>query len=99
MYDRILVPLDGSEAAAAALAYAELLLSRHVRLLAIEHERVDLTAMCREARSCETYLERVAEPLRQRGRDVETFVVYGSRSSAGARSARCLPRFSQTISS
>ena len=36
MIDRILVPLDGSEPAEAALAYVELLPSRLVRLLQIE---------------------------------------------------------------
>ena len=36
MIDRILVPLDGSETAEAALAYVELLPSRLVRLLQIE---------------------------------------------------------------
>ena len=36
MIERILIPLDGSEAAEAALAYAELLPSRRVRLLRVE---------------------------------------------------------------
>ena len=38
MFDRILVPLDGSEAAEAALAVVEMIPSRRVRLLAVESE-------------------------------------------------------------
>ena len=36
MFERILVPLDGSETAEAALAYVALLPSERVRLLAVE---------------------------------------------------------------
>ena len=39
MYERILVPLDGSETAEAALAYVALLPSERVRLLAVECDR------------------------------------------------------------
>jgi nucleotide-binding universal stress UspA family protein len=81
LYERILVPLDGSQTAEAALAYAALLPSRQVRLLAVEHERADLTAMWWETRTYQDYLERVAEPLRQRGRAVETFVVSGNAAA------------------
>jgi hypothetical protein len=50
MFERILVPLDGSETAEAALAYVALLPSERVRLLAVESDRADLTAVCTAAR-------------------------------------------------
>ena len=75
MFDRILVPLDGSEAAEAALAVSELIPSRRVRLLAVESDLADLTAICAAERDCQAYLERVAEPLRRQGREVETVVL------------------------
>jgi nucleotide-binding universal stress UspA family protein len=78
MFDCILVPLDGSARAEAALAYAQLLPSQRVRLLAVESDQVDLSAVCESARDCKAYLEVVAEPLRQHGRDVETLVVFGN---------------------
>src|SRR3954468_14723068 len=78
MYERILVPLDGSEMAEAALDYVQLLPSRRIRLLAIEHEASGISAICKAARDCKTYLENVAEPLRQQGRDVETSVALGN---------------------
>jgi nucleotide-binding universal stress UspA family protein len=78
MYERILVPLDGSETAEAALAYVPLLPSRHVRLLAVESDRVDLSATCKAARDCKAYLEEAAAPLRQHGWKVETMVVFGN---------------------
>lgn len=78
MYERILVPLDGSEMAEAALDYVQLLPSRRIRLLAIEHEEIGISAICKAARDCKTYLENVAEPLRQQGRDVETYVALGN---------------------
>ena len=78
MYERILVPLDGSETAEAALAYVQLLPSHQVRLLAVESDRADLSAICKAARDCQTYLEAVAEPLREQGRNVETIVVFGN---------------------
>jgi nucleotide-binding universal stress UspA family protein len=78
MYERILVPLDGSEMAEAALDYVQLLPSRRIRLLAIEHEEIGISAICKAARDCKTYLENSAEPLRQQGRDVETSVALGN---------------------
>ena len=78
MYERILVPLDGSETAEAALAYVQVLPSHRVRLLAVESDRADLTAICTAARDCQTYLEAIAEPLREQGRHVETMVVFGN---------------------
>ena len=78
MYERILVPLDGSETAEAALAYVALLPSERVRLLAVECDRADLSAVCTAARDCKAYLEAVAAPLREQGRDVDTLVAFGN---------------------
>jgi nucleotide-binding universal stress UspA family protein len=77
LFERILVPLDGSETAEAALAYVALLPSERVRLLAVESDRANLTAVCTTARDCRTYLEAVAAPLREQGRAVDTVVVFG----------------------
>jgi nucleotide-binding universal stress UspA family protein len=77
MFDLILVPLDGSEAAEAALAVAEVIPSRRVRLLSVESNLSNLTAICVAEPDCQAYLERVAEPLRRQGRDVETIVTFG----------------------
>lgn len=88
MFDLMLVPLDGSEAAEAALTVAALIPSRRIRLLAVESDSVDLTAICSAAQDCHEYLERVAEPLRRQGRKVETTVAFGNpaatRSTADA---------------
>lgn len=78
MFDLILIPLDGSEAAEGALAVVELIPSRRVRLLTVESDLSDLTAICVTEPDCQAYLERVAEPLRRQGRDVETLVVFGN---------------------
>lgn len=76
MYDRILVPLDGSDLAEAALPFAELIPSRHVRLLAVEP--VILAAARRRAAvaplppsgswhglTAAAYLDRVGAPFRR----------------------------------
>jgi nucleotide-binding universal stress UspA family protein len=78
MFDLILIPLDGSEAAEAALAVSELIPSRRVRLLTVESDLSDLTAICATEPDCQAYLERVAEPLRRQGREVETVVTFGN---------------------
>ena len=78
MYERILVPLDGSDAAEAALAYVSLLPSQQVRLLAVESDQAALSAVCTAARDCRAYLEAVAAPLREQGRDVDTVVAFGN---------------------
>lgn len=77
MFDLLLIPLDGSEAAEAAVAVAELIPSSRVRLLTVESDLSDLTAICVTEPNCQTYLERVAEPLRRQGREVETIVTFG----------------------
>jgi nucleotide-binding universal stress UspA family protein len=78
MFEWILVPLDGSDTAEAALAYVALLPSERVRLLAVESDQVDLTAVCTAAQDCRSYLETVAAPLREQGRDVDTLVAFGN---------------------
>jgi nucleotide-binding universal stress UspA family protein len=78
MIERILVPLDGSKVAEAALPYVGLLPSQQVRLLAVESDKTDLTAMCTAASDCKTYLEEIAAPLREQGRDVDTLVAFGN---------------------
>jgi nucleotide-binding universal stress UspA family protein len=78
MFERILVPLDGSETAEAALAYVALLPSEQVRLLAVESDQADLSAVCTAAHDCRAYLEAVAAPPREQGRDVDTLVAFGN---------------------
>jgi nucleotide-binding universal stress UspA family protein len=78
VYERILVPLDGSETAESALAYVALLPSQEVRLLAVESDQTDLSAVCTAARDCKAYLEAVATSLREHGRDVDTLVTFGN---------------------
>lgn len=88
MFDRLLVPLDGSPAAEAALAYAELIPGRAVRLLAVvaEDDAPDLTWpvaprydewRAAETTRLETYLARVGEPLGRQGRQVTCRVEEG----------------------
>jgi nucleotide-binding universal stress UspA family protein len=86
MRDRILVPLDGSATAEAALAYAELLPSAKVRLLQVEPDskgpapaRESEREAWRAARAADAraYLERVSDTLRQQGRTVETAFEFG----------------------
>ena len=59
MFDLILIPLDGSEAAEAALAVSELIPSRRVRLLTVESDLSDLTAICATEPDCQA-TQRVA---------------------------------------
>lgn len=89
MYERILVPLDGSEVAEAALAYVELLPSHRVRLLRVEPDSEGpLLANPTEWESwragreadARAYLERAGERLRQQGREVETAFAFGDPS-------------------
>src|SRR3712207_4440424 len=86
MYDCILVPLDGSEAAEAALAYAELIPSRRVKLLQIEPgERgpmlagapeLDAWRVEREA-VARAYLTQAGEALSRQGRTLEITFAFG----------------------
>jgi nucleotide-binding universal stress UspA family protein len=99
MYERILIPLDGSATAEAALAYAALLSSRSVRLLAVQPNilgpiRADpsLWHMWQEERKAEAaaYLERTGQFLESRGRTVEATFRVGDPTTeilAGAEDA------------
>ena len=73
MIDQILIPLDGSAMAEAAIPYAEVLPSQRVRLLQVEPDARDSG---REVEAI-AYLERVGEPLRRQGRAVETVFAVG----------------------
>lgn len=86
MFDILVVPLDGSEPAEAALAIAELIPSQRVRLLTVEFDAQvpmlgDAPAWevwrAEREREGQTYLERMAEPLRRQGRAVETIFEFG----------------------
>jgi nucleotide-binding universal stress UspA family protein len=77
MFDTILVPLDGSASAEAALAVAAQLPSRKLRLLTVRSDLTRLEDVCESAETGEAYLEHVAEPLREQGRQVETTVIFG----------------------
>lgn len=86
MFDLILVPLDGSAAAAAALTVLAPIPSRRVRLLTIEADvegpmLVSLPEWeawrAERARTGRAALEPAAERLRRQGREVETEVAFG----------------------
>lgn len=77
MFDRILVPLDGSHAAEVALKVAALLPARSIQLVGVEPDCTDLSDLCTGARARETYLESVATDLRQHGHAVTTMVAFG----------------------
>lgn len=86
MYECILVPLDGSDVAEAALGLAELIPSRRVRLLQVEPDRhgpmlvsAGEAERWRAARGEEAraYLGRVGAPLRRQGRTVEEAFAFG----------------------
>ncbi len=72
MLERILVPLDGSEVAAASLGFAKLIPSQYIRLLRVvqpdDLSTGDLEDRMAEARAS---LESAAKELRRHGRSVE----------------------------
>src|SRR5690348_16642040 len=79
MYDRIVVPLDGSELAETALPFAELIPSRDVRLLAVEPAAGGQPPASERWRgmAVAAYLADVAAPLERQGRTVECVVETG----------------------
>jgi nucleotide-binding universal stress UspA family protein len=86
MFERILVPLDGSQAAEIALAFVDLLPSRQVKLLQVVPDTgVPLyggTSAGEEWRTAQeaeaiAYLSRVGMPLRRQGREIVTVTAFG----------------------
>jgi nucleotide-binding universal stress UspA family protein len=98
MLKRLLIPLDGSTTAEAALAIANVIPCDQVRIL---HVRPELPTAdydwiaslqaeewnARRDASARVYLDRVAEPLRAQGRAVETTVATGDVAGRIANSA------------
>lgn len=85
-YERIMIPLDGSKAAEAALSFVELIPSARVRLLQVEPDMAGpMLASAPEAETWRTaremqariYLDQVALGLRQQGRFVEITFGFG----------------------
>jgi nucleotide-binding universal stress UspA family protein len=85
MFDRILVPLDGSEIAESILPYVEDLASTHkskivLLRVALAHTlpgQDEIKAEVEVVREAEEYLKGVEERLRKKGFDVESHVRYG----------------------
>jgi nucleotide-binding universal stress UspA family protein len=87
MYERIVVPLDGSTAAETAVAYARLVPSKSVRLVYVEPARTDVSpdflAIARtKLRSSPeeveaAYLARIGSALRSAERTVDCLVLLG----------------------
>lgn len=83
MFTTILVPLDGSEIAEAALGYAALLPSERVSLLRVEPDerqggvREEAAWQAEAEAASVAYLDQRAEELRRQGREVVPLVVRG----------------------
>jgi nucleotide-binding universal stress UspA family protein len=85
MFDRILVPLDGSGIAESILPYVEDLASTHkskivLLRVALAHTlpgQDEIKAEVEVVREAEGYLKGVEEGLREKGFDVESHVRYG----------------------
>ena len=85
MFERILVPLDGSEVAESILPYVEDLASTHkakivLLRVALAHTlpgQDEIKAEVEAVREAEEYLKGVEERLRKKGLDVESHVRYG----------------------
>lgn len=87
MFDRMIIPLDGSDLAEAAIAYATLIPSRQVRFLHVQPAPgealpppVELAPQqpCVSAESiAHDYLSRATSSFARHGRDIELSVLYG----------------------
>jgi nucleotide-binding universal stress UspA family protein len=78
MFDRILVPLDGSTQSESAIPFADRLPSKRVLLLFVEPPEVRQAGGPRlSPHAAATYLQRHAQTFRQHGRDVDTTVEFG----------------------
>jgi nucleotide-binding universal stress UspA family protein len=85
MYERIVVPLDGSSAAEAAIAYTRLIPSRSVRLVYVAPARTDVSP---------DFLAIARTKLRSAPEEVESAYLarIGAALRSGARSVECLVR-------
>jgi nucleotide-binding universal stress UspA family protein len=78
MFDRILVPLDGSNQSEAAIPFAEQLPAKRILLLFVEPpETRESDAVRLSPHAAATYLERHARAFRQRGWEAEATVEFG----------------------
>jgi nucleotide-binding universal stress UspA family protein len=78
MFDRILVPLDGSTQSETAIAFAEQIPSKRILLLFVEPPETRQSNELRlSAHAAAIYLERHAQTFRHRGREVESSVEFG----------------------
>src|SRR5262245_21649051 len=78
MFDRILVPLDGSTRSEAAIPFVEQLPSKRVLLLFVEPPETRAEGTLRlSPHAAAVYLERQAQQFRQRGREAESVVEFG----------------------
>lgn len=85
MFQRILVPLDGSELAESILPYVEDLAATHkskivLLRVALAHTlpgQDEITAEVEAIREAEEYLKVIEERLKKKGLDVESHVRYG----------------------
>lgn len=78
MIPSMLVPLDGSDAAEAAMGYAALIPSEKVVLVHVVPESMPGAPDTAEAEAwAAAYLEKRAERVRRQGREVETRVLHG----------------------
>ena len=82
VFDRILVPLDGSPSAEVALKVAEQIPGRRIQVFGVEPDCTDLSELCTGARDREAYLETVATALRDQGRRVTTLVALPGKGRA-----------------
>jgi nucleotide-binding universal stress UspA family protein len=78
MFDRILVPLDGSTQSEAAIPFVEQFPSKRVLLLFVEPpETRESDSLRLSPHAAAVYLERHARTFRQRGREAESTVEFG----------------------
>lgn len=79
MYERILVPLDGSPQSEAVLAYIKLLPGKLIYLLFVQHDapRAHRSRKGPVFRHGDAYLERIGSALRSENREVELLQTWG----------------------
>jgi nucleotide-binding universal stress UspA family protein len=79
MYERILVPLDGSPESEVVLAFAKLLPAELIYLLFVQHDAPQGREFRNRPvfRDADAYLERIGNALRTGGREVELLQTWG----------------------